>query len=443
MKYELSISANYLSGNKGWDVWAGIREIIQNGRDAEIEHKAALTVKYIPESSTLVVENEGCTIPRDALLMGHSTKRENRAMAGYFGEGLKLGALVLCRAGARVKIRTGGEVWTPRIEMSEKFNGHSVLVVDVEGGREDRNRVRVEIQGISKENWLAIKDRFLFLEGREVDKIHTEAGDLLCSPRFKGRIYVKGIFVKEWKELSYGYNFTHVELDRDRRVMDIYDLRTAMAKVWANAVEAGTDETAIDLYGLLERGAEDVKGIDSSYRASILPREFLDMACARFLARHGKSAIPVANLAESKDVEHLGAKGIVTEGPLAQVLAAKLGDAEAVKKSLSEEVVRRYSWSDLTSKEKENLERAIGLVERGSGGTNLVHVLDVVDFRSKKFRGQHKEGRNLLAREILADGHLCLRVLVHEEAHRAGDDGDKSHVSRIEQIWSAIVEHLS
>jgi hypothetical protein len=68
--------------------------------------------------------------------------------------------------------------------------------------------------------------------------------------------------------------------------------------------------------------------------------------------------------------------------------------------------------------------------------------VDVADFRDEAIRGMHKDGRELLAKKILADRNLTLRVLVHEVAHRNGGDGEKGHVSNIERIWSGIVAGL-
>ena len=71
MKLELTIKTDYMPG---WGIWEGIRELVQNGRDAEVEQDALLTVRHRKESDILVIENEGCTLPHEALLLGHTSK---------------------------------------------------------------------------------------------------------------------------------------------------------------------------------------------------------------------------------------------------------------------------------------------------------------------------------------------------------------------------------
>src|SRR5262245_58987685 len=146
MRYELSVEKSYVGD---WGADEGIREFMQNGRDAEIEQNAKLNVSHRVDTAgrgVLVIENEGAVLAKDTLLLGRSTKRDREDLAGQYGEGYKLGALALVRAGYAVRIRNGGEVWTATIERSDKFDS-DVLVFHVVGGRQERNRVQVEIVG--------------------------------------------------------------------------------------------------------------------------------------------------------------------------------------------------------------------------------------------------------------------------------------------------------
>src|SRR4051812_6923729 len=111
MKFTLSLDCNNLPN---WGAREGIRELLQNGIDAETEFSAPLSVRYRTDTSTLVIENKGAVIPLKALLTGYSTKRDKPNLRGKYGEGLPQGVLTLIRAGHSVKIRTGSEVWVPR-----------------------------------------------------------------------------------------------------------------------------------------------------------------------------------------------------------------------------------------------------------------------------------------------------------------------------------------
>jgi hypothetical protein len=441
MKYELSIDASYLDDDR-WNAAAGIREFLQNGRDAAIEQNAPLTV--IHRDDRLIIENEGATLTRDALLLGRSTKRERQdVLAGKWGEGMKLGALALVRAGHPVLIRNGSEVWTPSIEASEKFAGCNVLVFTVASGRQDRNRVRVEIGGVDAEVWQVLKEHYLFLRKSVGDVVETKTGSLLLGEKQKGAVYVKGILVQRHHELEYGYNLKTAELDRDRRMVESWDLKMRVRDVWFNALSTRPD--LIDNFTkMLDAGATDVEGVDD-WNVSGLSAEVRAAVAALFQKRHGESAIPVGTLADSKDIEHLGKKGIIVKKPLQVILESIVGTFADVKKKLADEVVKVYGWSEIEHEERVNLENAIGLIRDVPVKIGL-DVVEVADFRSPTLLGQYVFKDNFetitIARKILTNRAETLATLVHEVAHRDGIDGDKGHVERIEAIWSSIVDKL-
>lgn len=436
MKYELSIDASYLDGDR-WNAAAGVREFLQNGRDAAIEQNAPLSVTH--RGSRLIIENEGAVLTRDSLLLGRSSKRERQdVLAGKWGEGLKLGALALVRAGYKVIIRNGSEVWTPAIESSEKFAGRDVLVFHVVTGRQERNRVRVEIDGVSADDWTALREHYLFLRKGVGDVVVTTAGSLLLGAKQKGCVYVKGILVERQSELEYGYDLVNAELDRDRRMIDRFDLRVRLREVWFEASVTRPDMVSA-FAKLLDAGAADVEGI-SEWNAGTLAGPVREQIAAEFRVRHGEDAVPVASLADSKDIEHLGKKGVVVKKQLQAVLESVVGSLASVKRALAKEAVREYGWHELAGDEQQNLTQAIDLVT-AAGAPVILGDIEIVDFRSPDMLGQFG-GRILLARRILKDRAEALATLVHEVAHRDGGDGDKDHVARIEAIWSKIVDKL-
>lgn len=436
MRIELTIKTDYMPN---WGIWEGIRELVQNGRDAEVEHCATLTVRHRKESDTLVIENEGTTLPYEALLLGHTSKVGRPDLIGKFGEGLKLGVLALVRAGCPVKIRSGSEVWVPSIQRSEKFQA-DVLVFEIQKGRKDDNRVAVEIGGVNREAWEKMKDMFLFLKGtvKDEESVQTPYGSLLLSERFTGKVFVKGIFVANDPRLSYGYDFVDADLDRDRRMLSKYDLNYRTQGVWREAL-ARRPDLVENFDKLMSREAADVEGVDS-YNASYLPVEARKTLVQLFVGRHGEDALPVGSLSESAEIEHLGKKGVVVNKPLKAILELELGSVMTNKLKLREEVTHTYGWHDLTDGERSNLQSSIDLVNQVE--PVALDLVDVVDFRDQKIRGMFKDRRVLLTKRILSDREMTLRVLVHEVAHRSGDDGERGHVSNIERIWSAIVALL-
>jgi hypothetical protein len=433
-RIELTIKTDYMPN---WGAWEGIRELIQNGKDAEVEYSAPLKIDWY--NDTLRIENDGAVLPHEALLLGHTTKTGRSDLRGKFGEGLKLGTLALVRAGFPVKIRSGSEVWEPKIERSDKFNA-DVLVFNIVGGRKDDNRVRVEIGSIPREVWEKMKEKFLWLIKKEKnDRVETDAGTLLLSEKLKGRVFVKGIYVMHKEEYTYGYDLSEADLDRDRRIIDGWDLKYRTQRILSSAA-AKRPDLLDPFFDLLESGKEDVAGV-GSYSLPYMPTEVKEFVTKKFTDRYGDDAIPVKTLEESKDIEHLGKRGIVVPAGLASILAEKIGTMDTVKEKLRAEIVKKYGWHEMSEDERANLESAVNLVQTAAPDVTL-GMVDVADFRSADLLGQHKEGRAIVAKKLLANRAKTLATLVHEVAHRNGIDGDKGHVAEIERIWSAIVERL-
>ncbi len=437
MKIHLTIKVDYLPS---WGAYEGVRELLQNAKDAEVESSATMSVRYRKDSGTLVIENDGVVLPHEALLLGHTTKLGRSDTIGKFGEGLKLGILALVRAGHKVKIRSGSEVWVPSIERSDKFDA-DVLVFDISKGREPKDRVQVEIGNFAEEDWNAMSDCFLFLlkpEELEKVRINTYQGGLLLGEKYVGRVYLKGIFVGNDPKLRYGYDLREGSIDRDRKMVDKYDLQYTMRGIWQEAMNTRPDLVE-PFIQMLSQSAADLEGI-STYSADTLSPKVRQAVVASFQAIHGTDALPVENLADSKDIEHLGKKGVVAPKGLKAVLDTVLGSTEAVKANLRNEVVQSFGWSDLDTTERENLERAIAMVNAVEPVS--LDTVDVVSFRDEKIQGMFKDGRYLLSKPMLAALKDTLTVLVHEVAHQAGGDGDKGHVATIERIWAGITMNL-
>ena len=438
MRIELSIKADYFPE---WGSYEGIRELVSNGQDASKEFNAPFTVRYRKDTGTLIVENEGTTLPHEALLLGHTTKRGGRGdLIGRFGEGLKGGVLALVRAGHSVKIRSGSEVWTPAIERSEKFNA-DVLVFNIDKGREPKNRVQVEIGNVSEESWATMGDHFLFLGKQPKDTtIKTNAGTLLLDPKFAHRVYVKGIFVQNVPDLTFGYDLPDADVDRDRKMIETWSLQSRSQGIWRAALA-----TRPDLIGnfieLLETEASDVAGINE-WNANALSEEIKTGVAEHFSKRHGDKALPVSTIADSRDVEHLGKTGIVCPKPLRNILEEKLGTVATNKTKLAKECVKLFGWHELTTDEKANLERALFLV---NGVTPLkFEDVDVIECRDPQILGLYSNGRVQVVQRILSDRNVTLETLVHEAAHKlGGGDGEHTHVANIEKLWSGIVARLT
>ena len=437
MKIELTIKVDYLPT---WGMQEGVRELLQNAKDAETEFSAPMSVRM--RGNTLVIENDGCTLPYEALLLGHSSKHDRGDLIGKFGEGFKLGILALLRAGHSVKIRNGSEVWLPEIAVSEKFSAR-VLAFEILKNRKAENRIAIEIGGISPTTFAKdICPRFLWLrmasDKGARDRIATEHGTLLLDDSHKGKIFVKGIFVEAKPDLTVGYDLD-VSVDRDRRMVDSFDFSWKTRMLWAQAMASRPDLFASYL-DIIETNGPEAKHLDD-YSARKLPEDFVTHAVEAFQARHGDKAIPVSNMGESSELEHFGRVGIVVNPAMRAILETRMGTLEQVQASLKNEVMRTYSWNQLDDSQRANLTRAVRLVVEHAPCS--LSDINVVDFRSPGLQGTACGGSIQIAAKVLGSAADTLAVIVHEVAHANGGDGEKGHVAEIERIWSGIVESLS
>ncbi|PHR92006.1 MAG: hypothetical protein COA69_09580 [Robiginitomaculum sp.] len=234
MQIELSLSTDYVSH---WGLWEALRELYQNAMDEELWE-----IRH--DSESLRIITKGGQLARESLLLGASTKSGDSGKRGQYGEGYKLALLVLCRLGHAVTIRTGGEVWTPRLVDSETF-GARVLAIDIQPDDVKTDGVTICVEGVTEEQFLECETNLCMDFG------------VLSDPGQVGRIYVGSLYVCTMPDFKRGYSFKvgEIELDRDRQMVKQLDLSWATSKLWANEEQ---DESAI---GLMEEEAPDTQYI--------------------------------------------------------------------------------------------------------------------------------------------------------------------------------------
>jgi len=422
-KIEITIVKDYV---QEWGVYEGVREIIQNGIDGQEEYGCELKVNYTPNGN-LAVENVGGSIPREALLLGFTTKRDDDTLIGKFGEGLKLGVLALIRAGKTVKIKNNGVIWTPCIEQSDKFNAE-VLKFKITKATKPSPGLRVLIGGISREDWNNYKQKFLVLKTRDKTMINTAYGDLLTDPKHRGRIYVKGIEVETHSDLYFGYNLTNADVDRDRKMISSWDLEYQMGKILGIAVQRGHKIKHI-VYRLLKEDARDVKELHyaDDHVAATLFQEFVK--------EQGKNYIPVANEAEAREIEHYGRRGFVVPAPMAALMRNVLGDMQTLKQKLCDATYKIVKETDLTETQLQNYNTAMAMINKVA--TLSKDTIKLVVYKDNTL-GQYINGDIRISVEALNSLAVALQVLVHEHCHAVGADGEKRFVHTVETRLAQI-----
>ena len=220
-KYELSLSRNYVSS---WGIQEAIRELLQNAKDSNGKEK----IDIDKTNGVITIENQNTSIPSSTLLLGNTSKKDDLDKIGQFGEGYKLAILVLLREGKEVSIKNGNRNWNPSFEYSDNFECEVLCITETNCNGND---LIFEISGFNSSELDELENEFLGLNGRAYNSIQTSYGEILTDSNFKGKVYVDGLPVYEDDNFDYGYNFKpcYVSLDRDRKSINIYELKRLTA----------------------------------------------------------------------------------------------------------------------------------------------------------------------------------------------------------------------
>jgi hypothetical protein len=437
-KFQLTICTDYV---KDWGLHEGVREAIQNALDGQ-QDGCPMTIHHSASSDSLVIENQGARLDRSVWLLGNSSKSAG-AHRGLFGEGLKLGTLALVRAGHSVTFVNDDENWAPVLADSEAFPGQQVLTISTRA-RSATGKFSVLIGGIDADQWGEIRSIFLDLNPDYVSdkKEVRNSVERLEHPSFNEKLFVKGIAVDSWPGLQYGYNFTNVTTDRDRRMVSQFAVEVALSDYWSSA--ARDPEELPLLIKLLKANARDVKGVHyyiSGTEGEILRKDFL--------ATHGEKAWPVSCDAEYDDAKHWGLVPVLVPEAYLKALRAAGMTIEAAHEAHRTAVLNTISNDELRSIERSILEEAMQMVCTSASRKGLPNprpITRVVEFSDPATLGMHvhEEGKAsiLLARPILTSFETTLRVLVHETAHFVGRDGQLAHERAEGELFSDMVCRL-
>lgn len=283
--YTLPLSPRYVSH---WGLWQAIRELIQNAYDQRDSDPGCEVEVRLNSRGTLRIATSTGHLPPSSLLLGETTK-DGTSTRGKFGEGYKLALLVLARLGHPVEIFNGNKKWTPRLQSDPRF-GCDLLVILEDDVSVSEKGVAFHVHDVREEQWAEVQKN-IRQDGGSEDKI-------LDDPAEKGRVYVGGLFVCRDDDFRFGYSLRagSVQLDRDRGMIDGFDLSCQTSRLWS----AGSDPR---LYDLIKEEAPDVRYVKSVGAKSAAPT-----VTARFIEEHGVDTIPVSTQAEVQRAQAAGVK---------------------------------------------------------------------------------------------------------------------------------------
>jgi hypothetical protein len=222
------------------------------------------------QNGVLEFTNFKAQLPRRALDLGVTTKRDNHELAGTHGEGFKVAALVMARRGYRVRYEASEYYWNFKLGGRNKNHLYCHLGPMAEGKlgslkKADATRlskgtprpltsniwedVSVKIgrfnaksggEKIAKDDFLRWVNVSLDLDN-PAKMIQTPYGSLILDEKFKGRIYLKGLLLEgntSSKDFRFGYNFLRGDVNRDRqRLTDSKSEADMLTKIWTAAID--------------------------------------------------------------------------------------------------------------------------------------------------------------------------------------------------------------
>ena len=338
--YELPISPNYVSN---WGIKEAIREILQNAIDSDnCGHPKQIL--YSTDGAVLTIINKGARLPLSSLVLGCSSKDDIDGMIGKFGEGYKLALVVLLRKGLKVDILNGEEEWIPSFKLSDNF-GTQVLNIEVNQLPENAkcDDVVFAISGIGEDLYKELQLLFPCINDDYGDVVESDNGTILLDKKFQGKMYVEGLFIQSDSNFQYGYNFKSsvVDLDRDRKAINYYELKKLTA---ASVVTA--EKCSAEIFKAISNSYTDIKDIT----------EVLDEASESFLTDYRDMLYEEKGLEENtlvatesvmKQLEQMDIDVPIVKGTeIESYLVAKANDKLGLIYQAKEEAKKKTSEED-------------------------------------------------------------------------------------------------
>lgn len=341
-KIPLTISKNYCAD---WGVFQGIRELLQNAKDAD-DDGYKMTIEHFPRTSRLEITSAKVYVdPAKLLVLGISDKAPG-TKRGQFGEGFVLGVLALMRKGCDVSFRNGDLSWSISFEEPDPGHplaGNELMTFKSRALAAREQDFRIEIENIPTSVWDILKKLFLFIvTPSKGETLETPHGTLLLNDEYKGQVFSRGIFVRKFENLSCGYDMVGLQLDRDRRFVDEWDLHYKLGRIWTDACNVYPTLAAPRFYDMAKSGTVEAQNV--KYHAD---EKILKEVRQRFEQEHGTAAVPVASMAAAKDVEDAGGKPAMVNDVLKELLEKGGLSVETAKKQLEGQIEARFVPSDL------------------------------------------------------------------------------------------------
>lgn len=369
-KYELAISTGYVPD---WGIVEAFRELFQNALDNEITNpENKMEWDYNKDTETLKVSNKTSVLQAESLLLGSSTKADDPETIGKHGEGYKIAFMVLLRNNKKIKVYNYGnrETWEVKLVKSKRYNGQLLTTVYVEKeafwSKVPNNNLTIEVTGITEGEYKDIVGKNLHLRSNTVSKFRMQGrGDIILNSEEAGNIYVKGLFVTKINGLKFGYDFEPkvLGLDRDRKLVDSFNVSWESSILWQNAADK-QDDLKKEAVKLIKDQALDVAYVHTiSYNNYAL----YNAVAGDFFDEYGDNAVPVTSNSEYDMVANSGDyKPVIVNEKTAEIIK-KSSKAEVINPEIYKSVkdqLREMLFSIGDKLSNEEFEKFEGLIDK-------------------------------------------------------------------------------
>ena len=337
--YEITISPNYVSN---WGMNEAIREILQNAIDAD---KNGYKKSIYYSGDTLYINNEGISLSAKDLILGCSSKSDQDGMIGKYGEGFKLALVVLLRKGMNVYVDNNDKLWSPSFKVSEQFGTQVLNIEESDDGR--REGLTFVISPVDQQLYNSLLNYFPCIDESFGNVVNCDNGQILLDKQFKGKMYVEGLYIQTDDNFQYGYNFNSdvVELDRDRKAINYYELRALTAQSIVTAEECNKE-----IFDAITKSCVDVRDIE----------EVIDEASESFLEEYREqfyeeneleentlvATESVMKQLEQMDIDVPVVKGTEIQSYLIAKANDKLGIIEEAKEAIKNKDEKEEAFDD-------------------------------------------------------------------------------------------------
>jgi hypothetical protein len=334
--FKLSIDPNYVPS---WGLVEGVRELFQNALDQEKTNNKEMFWSYSEENQELTIGNKDSSIEIQTLLLGNTSKSDDGKTIGKWGEGYKVGKLALLRAEHPVKflMQKKNTVWEPKFTHSRDY-GCKILSITVTNVRQAGNDLIMKVGNITHEQMELLKERNLHMREEGSFKCRQlEDCRVLTDPEECGNVYVNGLFVKNIKELAYGYDFPPriIPLDRDRSMVSDLDIQWETSELWLKIADNN------ELYDMIKTGVPDVRYVSNRINIGVTigsessKSDNIRKIADTFIAEHGENAVPVTSTEEYEAVKEEGLDPVVVSSAFADTLKATFKGEPVLKRKES------------------------------------------------------------------------------------------------------------